>query len=125
MDSIGCKTKRAGKALPTQSTKLNVNYSPQKLTGNYRNYSAATGPDLIMACPDLVIGYHRLDTKFFTGHSDASQGRRRLKVVEKWYRDRELGRGGFGTVFLERSGKGECRAVKVIAKDRKYEKDRL
>ena len=78
-----------------------------------------------MACPDLVIGYHRLDTKFFTGHvqhttfhSDASQGRRRVKVVRKWYRDRELGRGSYGTVFLERPEGGECRAVKEIAKDR-------
>ena len=78
-----------------------------------------------MASPDLVVSYHKLDTKFFTGsvqhttfRPDAGQGRRRLKVVEKWYRDRELGRGGFGTVFLERPGKGECRAVKGIAKDK-------
>ena len=77
-----------------------------------------------MASPDLVIGYHKLETKFFTGHvqhtivrSDASQGRCRAKVVKKWYRDRELGRGSFGTVFLERSEKGEHRAVKEIAKD--------
>ena len=41
-----------------------------------------------------------------------------MAVETDWYRDRELGRGGFGTVFLERSGTGECRAVKDIAKDR-------
>ena len=74
---------------------------------------------------DLVIGYHKLDTKFFDGHvrhttfhSDASQGRRQVKVVKKWYRGRELGRGSFGTVFLEKSEKGEHRAVKEIAKDK-------
>ena len=74
---------------------------------------------------DLMIGYHKLDTKFFSGHvrhttfhSNASQGRRQVKVVKKWYRGRELGRGSFGTVFLERSEKGERRAVKEIAKDK-------
>ena len=94
----------------------------------YRNRVADRRP--IMASPDLVIDYHKLDTKFFADHvqhttfrSDASQGRRRVKVVKKWYRDRELGRGSFGTVFLERSEKersekGEYRAVKEIAKDK-------
>ena len=83
-----------------------------------------------MASLDLAVDYHKLDTKFFADHvqhttfrSDASQGRRRVKVVKKWYRDRELGRGSFGTVFLERSEKersekGEYRAVKEIAKDK-------
>ena len=78
-----------------------------------------------MTSPDLVIGYHKLDTEFFNGHvrhttfhSDASRGRRRVRVVKKWYRGRELGRGSFGTVFLERSEKGERRAVKEIAKDK-------
>lgn len=73
---------------------------------------------------DLAIGFHRLETKFFTDHvqhttfhSDATQGRRRVKVVKNWYRDRQIGHGSFGTVFLERSDKGESRAVKVIAKD--------
>ena len=78
-----------------------------------------------MAPLDIVIGYHKLDTKFFQGHaehttfhSDASQGRRRVKVVGKWYRERELGRGSFGAVSLERSERGEYRAVKEISKDR-------
>ena len=78
-----------------------------------------------MAFPNLVIDYHRLDTKFFAGHvqhitfrSDASQGRRRVKEVRNWYRKREIGRGSFGTVFLEGSEGGEYRAVKEIAKDK-------
>ena len=53
-----------------------------------------------------------------TFHSDASQGRRRVKVASKWYRERELGRGSFGAVSLERSERGEYRAVKEISKDR-------
>ena len=78
-----------------------------------------------MASLDLAIGYHKLDTEFFrdhvrhtTFHSDASLGRRRVPVVENWYRARELGHGSSGTVFLERSGKGEYRAFKEIAKDK-------
>ena len=78
-----------------------------------------------MASPDLVIGYHKLNTEFFsdhvrhtTFHSDASRGRRRVAVVKSWRRGRELGRGQFGTVFLETSKEGECRAVKEIAKDK-------
>ena len=33
-------------------------------------------------------------------------------------RNRELGRGSFGTVFLEKSERGDSRAVKEIAKDK-------
>ena len=78
-----------------------------------------------MTSLDLVIDYHKLKTGFFNGyvrhttfHSDASRGRRRVRVVKNWYRGRELGRGTFGTVFLERSERGEYRAVKEIAKDK-------
>ena len=72
-----------------------------------------------------MIGDHKLDTEFFGSHvrhttflPDASQGWRRVEVVKTWYRGRELGRGSSATVFLERSEKGEHRAVKVIAKDK-------
>ena len=41
-----------------------------------------------------------------------------MKAVKTWHRDRELGRGSSGTVFLERSEKGELRAVKDIVKDK-------
>ena len=53
-----------------------------------------------------------------TFYSDASRGERLAKVVKTWHRGRELGRGSSGTVFLERSEKGEPRAVKDIAKDK-------
>ena len=78
-----------------------------------------------MTSLDSAIGYHKLDTEFVNGivrhttfHSDASRGVRRVTVVTDWYRDRELGRGSFGTVFLEKSGRGEYRAVKDIAKNK-------
>ena len=34
----------------------------------------------------------------------------------KWARERELGRGSFGVVWLEKGGNGEQRALKVIGK---------
>ena len=78
-----------------------------------------------MTSLDLTIGYHKLDIEFVNGHarhttfhSDASRGRRRVAVVKNWYRGRELGRGNFGTVFLERSEQGEYRAVKDVSKNK-------
>ena len=78
-----------------------------------------------MPSPELVIGSHKLETKFFdkhvqhiTFHPDASRGEHLVEVVRTWHRGREIGRGGSGTVFLERSEKGELRAVKDIAKDK-------
>jgi hypothetical protein len=72
-----------------------------------------------MTSPDIIIGYHKLDTRFLNGHveqttlhSDASRGIRQVEAVETWYRGPVLGRGSFGTVFLETSEGGKLRAVK-------------
>ena len=47
--------------------------------------------------------------------------RRRNREVQKWKREKQLGRGGFGAVYLERcvdgSKKGDVRAVKEIRRD--------
>ena len=71
-----------------------------------------------------LVSYYELKTEFFDNyvahaayHSDASRGKRLVKAVKTWRRERRLGSGGFGTVFLERSGTDELRAVKVIEKD--------
>ena len=72
-----------------------------------------------------AISCHKLETKFYNNHvqhtifhSGVSQGKRLVKTVKTWHRGRELGRGSSGTVFLERSEKGELRAVKDIVKDK-------
>lgn len=78
--------------------------------------------------PDLVRD-SRLETAFFgntTQHvfyiSDPARGRRRQRIEETWQKERRLGRGGFGTVWLERriqgsnASRAEVRAVKEIQK---------
>jgi hypothetical protein len=63
----------------------------------------------------------RIETRFFPDHvghttysSDPSA--RWRKMEEKWYVIKEIGRGGFATVRLEKELKGRLRAVKVINK---------
>ena len=46
--------------------------------------------------------------------SDPARGIRNKRRVEKWQRKKELGRGAFGTVYLEAESKGAVRAVKEI-----------
>jgi hypothetical protein len=65
--------------------------------------------------------YFRVETQFFPDHvghttysSDPSA--RWRKTEEKWYIVKEIGRGGFGTVRLEKELEGRLRAVKVINK---------
>lgn len=49
-------------------------------------------------------------------YSDRQRGLRNLVESKKWKRRRELGRGGFGIVFLEEDDHGRCRAVKEVPK---------
>lgn len=70
-----------------------------------------------------LINYFRLETRFFpwyTEHSrytsDQARGLRRVKEVKQWSRERELGQGGFGDVWLEKEHGGQLRAVKEIRK---------
>lgn len=48
--------------------------------------------------------------------SDRARGLRRVTEIKKWSRVRELGHGGFGTVYLEKELHGALRAVKEIRK---------
>lgn len=71
----------------------------------------------------------KLDTQFHsdpecTQHvkfvSDSALNQRRIRKEEKWSRERELGRGSYGIVWLQRciqgDTKGEVRAVKKVQK---------
>ena len=78
--------------------------------------------------PDLVR-LSKLDTTFPSGQectqhvkytTQSSTDRRKVRKNEKWKKDKPLGRGGFGTVWLERciagDSNGRLRAVKNIPK---------
>ena len=78
--------------------------------------------------PDLVR-ISKLDTRFhsdpeYTLHvkyvSGSTANQRKVRKEEKWKRQRKLGQGGFGLVWLERciqgDSEGEVRAVKEIPK---------
>jgi hypothetical protein len=58
--------------------------------------------------PDYV-----LHTSF---RRDLGRGLRKVKVEDKWYRERELGAGTFGSVYLEVTSDQRQRAVKQISK---------
>lgn len=67
----------------------------------------------------------RLATEFLANHavkhtfyeSSPSTGRRRVRRDATWNPTRELGRGGFGDVWLQKGPWGALRAVKQIRKD--------
>ncbi|KAL8969166.1 MAG: hypothetical protein Q9183_002124 [Haloplaca sp. 2 TL-2023] len=48
--------------------------------------------------------------------TDVARGIRNETRVERWSRRQELGRGGFGTVYMETEKKGSVRAVKELPK---------
>ncbi|KAI1766704.1 kinase-like domain-containing protein [Hypoxylon sp. FL1150] len=76
--------------------------------------------------PDIVRD-SKLETKIFSSHTQhiyyrpgPSARDRRLRKEERWVRDRFLGQGAYGTVYLERCEHGDnnnkLRAVKEIRK---------
>src|ERR1700712_1173712 len=78
--------------------------------------------------PDLVW-VSKLDTEFssspaYTQHvhyiSGTTSRQRRIRKEERWKRERRLGNGSFGVVWLEKcihgDGEGKVRAVKEIQK---------
>ena len=69
-----------------------------------------------MASLEPAVDRHKLTTKFFDGYVQHTIVRSDRRRAQNWYRRQELGRGSFGTVFLEESREREFRAVKVLAK---------
>lgn len=74
-----------------------------------------------------IVRDSKLETKIFNSHtqhvfyiSGPSARDRRIRKEERWVRDRFLGRGAYGTVYLERCEQGDSsnklRAVKEIRK---------
>lgn len=65
----------------------------------------------------VVFGDHTIHTKYI---SNPAAGQRRVRVEEIWQRTKELGRGSYGVVWLEKctSGpdSGKVRAVKELMK---------
>ena len=70
----------------------------------------------------------KLETKFCLGYtqhvyhvSGGTPRQRKMRMEERWERGRNLGTGGFGTVWLEKlvteNGEEKYRAVKEIRKD--------
>jgi hypothetical protein len=54
--------------------------------------------------------------------SDSSRRIRNQLEIKRWKRVREIGRGGFGTVFLEKETEGQLRAVKIVQRRSNKEK---
>lgn len=73
--------------------------------------------------PDIVIDTQlevRLEgnrTLYFNHIGDEAAGIRPERRADEWRRERKIGSGGFGTVWLERSisKREQCRAVKEIS----------
>lgn len=83
------------------------------------------GPHVEMAERDHLIEDFKLETQFEDDHvyhiyneCDPATGQRVLKRREYWKRDKHLGSGGFGSVWLEECidgrQKGQKRAVKDL-----------
>ena len=79
-----------------------------------------------------LIDHFKLDAQRFPDYtlqtsytSEPARGLRKVVVRKKWYRDKAIGHGTFGTVWLEvDQGEGEIaakRAVKEILKARMQE----
>ena len=74
-----------------------------------------------------LIEHFKLDAQIYRDHtlhteyvSDPARGMRKARVEKRWYKERLVGRGGFGDVWLEVQKEGDQataeRAVKTIQK---------
>src|SRR6266487_2764916 len=72
-----------------------------------------------------LIDHFKLETQFCHGYTLEitrtlpRDGSRQVVIVEKkWTKQRDLGYGAFGEVWLEKNQLGETRAVKAVKKNR-------
>lgn len=71
-----------------------------------------------------LIEHFKLDAQVHDGHTvhiEPARGMRRAPIEQIWYREKFLGHGAFGEVWLEAQrdqGQGATRAVKLIQKSR-------
>jgi hypothetical protein len=65
-----------------------------------------------------ILDDYTIHTKYI---SNPATGERRTRVEERWQRTKELGRGSYGVVWLEKCtsgpGSGQLRAVKELRKE--------
>lgn len=60
---------------------------------------------------DQIVNDFKLDATIHENYTVHQTGHKR----ERWYRERKLGEGGFGVVWLEReAATNSCRAVKIV-----------
>jgi hypothetical protein len=108
-------------ATPTILTPNTTAPSPSSpITPQIRKSVTPLASDLVR---DLKLETTIVDGTTIHTHnmSDSGAGRRRINVEEKWERQRKLGNGTYGTVWLEicvlGPKKGQLRAVKEISKE--------
>jgi len=81
-----------------------------------------------------IVRDSKLETEFCSGYTQhaysragATLSQRRIRTEERWVRERLLGTGGYGTVWLEKlitgNEEGTNRAVKVIRKPVDYSRE--
>lgn len=79
----------------------------------------STGDD-ILDFWQVRARFETIEGATYTEHhqlfSDSSRQIRNQLEIKRWKRERALGRGGFGTVYLEQETEGQLRAVKIVQK---------
>lgn len=79
-------------------------------------HSEDTGDDYIDSF-QLPVQFTKLYTEHSRRVANVSRGIRNAVHIQSWSRVKELGRGGFGTVYLETEKDGFARAVKAVQKE--------
>lgn len=79
------------------------------------NPPSTTGNDFLDSF-QLNVAFTESHVEQLRLYCDRERGLRNLVEVKQWKRIKELGRGGFGVVYLEEDSSGKQRAVKEVPK---------